>query len=111
MTLSDPSEKSRRWDLIHQNGRIYVDLPVGGFFQPESVHFGFTECENTQKTELEITTEEREEIAHPASEASRDSESKYDHHENWSYSDNILKFNYKGLTLWWKMPRELFFRG
>lgn len=109
MTLSDPSEKRRRWDLIHQNGRIYVDLPVGGFFQPESVHLGFTEFENTQKTELEVTTEERKEIAHPVSEESRDLESKYNHHENWSYSDNILKFNYKGLTLWWKMPENYSF--
>ena len=92
-------------DLIHQNGRIYVDLPVGGFFSLKAFIL-FTECENTQKTELEAQLK-KEEIAHP----------QVKHREILNQNMTIMKtgliriisqFNYKVDTMV-KMPENYSF--
>lgn len=109
MTLANPSEKNRRWDLIHQNGRINVDLPEGGFFQPEDIHLEFAGYENTHKNEAEKSSDTRTKVVADTQKTTEKIKSGYNHYENWSYSDQILKFNYKGLTLWWKMPENYSF--
>ena len=47
MTLSDPSKKSTGFDSSKM-GESMLTYPLR-ILQPESVHFGFTERENTQK--------------------------------------------------------------
>lgn len=109
MTLSNPSEKARRWAKIRENNRIFVSLSLEDFFEPKWYHLDFTNIKflprrSSTREPMLAKTKKSPQIIHEIP-----PESEYDHRENWSYSEGLLKLAYKGNIFWWKMPERYSF--
>ena len=110
MTLSNPVEKTRRWNIIRDHQRIKVRLEPFQFFEPQIYHLDFPSLRNIPKRILtdeilETVDEEKKSIvAHqiPA-------ESQYDPRKRWSFSEGKLHMTYKNMKLWWRMPKKFSF--
>lgn len=109
MTLSDPFEKSRRWGLIHQEGRVLVPLPIGNFFEPKNNHLDFGKFKLLPMRVARKPTESENKTPVSSVRHIIPKNSVYNHHERWSFSDGILYFKYETTEIWWKMPENYSF--
>lgn len=104
MVLSDQNDKVRRWNLINQEDRKFVQLPSYDFLQPEEYHLQFGKYELLPQRRTDWTNSKAINPKKPSLIHVIPADSKYDHHERWSFVDDNLRLKYKGFELWWKMP-------
>ena len=109
MILANPKDKSRRWDLVKSESRIFVDLPIYEMFQPENYHIENTELqwEGDEKNQHTIEVHNQSDISrklHNIPEGST-----YNPLERWSMKGNDLIMRYNDMTVWWRMPADFSF--
>lgn len=104
MILSDSNEKIRRWSLIRSNSRGFISLPPFEFFEPERYHLDFGNFKLLPQRIAKSHYNKESRISFPSVRHIIPKGSKYNHLDNWSFSNGSLLFKYKNKELWWRMP-------
>lgn len=111
MILANVDDTARRWNLVKDQSRKFVELPIYKMLQPESYHF-----DNIERSQLELMKNQQEEGSLKAADTFKKAHeipecSTYNHLENWSMKKNELIFRYKDIIVWWKMPVDFSFEA
>jgi len=111
MVMADPEDKARRWDLIKDESRLFVDLPVYQMLSPEKCHLDFIEKLNfySSKNESVASLEDKRNLIQRLHNVPDDST--YNPLERWSMVDNRLYLRYKDFKIWWDMPEGFSFES
>ena len=104
MILSDSNEKNRRWSLIRTKHRKFVPITSLEFFQPEEYHLDFGNFKLLPQRRANIHSSTKAIASVSSVRHIIPKESVYNHLDGWSFTGGKLTFQYKNLTLWWKMP-------
>jgi glycosyltransferase involved in cell wall biosynthesis len=104
MILADPKDKSRRWDLVKKDSRMFVELSIYQMLQPESYHLENAELRSVSSVTNQHDQESRNNRDMYAKLHDIPEDSIYDPFEKWSMKGNDLIMRYKEMTVWWKMP-------
>ena len=111
MILANAEDKARRWNLVKDQSRMFVELPIYEMLQPNSYHLA--NIDNSQfkliKTQLEANSQSITDIFKEMHDTPEDST--YNPLENWSMKNNELRFRYNDMTVWWKMPVDFLFEA
>ena len=109
MILADPTDKARRWELIKQESRIYVELEIYDMLEPENHHLDYAVIENRfrkinqELIQTQIQPEQNRRI-HNIPE-----DSTYNHLERWYMEGKRLYLKYQDMKIWWEMPDDFSF--
>ena len=106
MILADPKDKSRRWDLIKDESRVYVKIQIYEMLEPEDCHFYVSENKRTRQnsSQSKSSLPTGQGFSHYFPDIPEDSN--YDPLERWSQEKNRLYLRYKHMKLWWDMPLD-----
>ena len=104
MILADPKDKVRRWDLVKDDSRTFVELSIYPMLQPESYHLENAEIipVSSGKNHLDLVSQNSRDAFIKSHNVPEDST--YNPFERWSMKGNDLILRYNEMIVWWKMP-------
>ena len=109
MLMADPKDKNRRWELVKDDARVFVNLPIFKMLKPEAFHLEVSKSKpkhgslNQNSTELEL----KKDIFQRLHDIPEDST--YNPLERWHLKENKLYLRYKEMKIWWEMPSDFSF--
>lgn len=109
MIMADPKDKSRRWDLVKDDSRIFVDLVRYEMLSPEDCHFITFNASEEKRSSIRPTNgiQNQKDMYKKLHNIPEDSN--YDPLERWAMKDRKLYLKYKDMQIWWDMPADYSF--
>tara|TARA_A100000164_G_scaffold254849_1_gene227065 strand:+ start:713 stop:4327 length:3615 start_codon:yes stop_codon:yes gene_type:complete len=106
MTLADPKDRLRRWELVKNESRLFVDLPIYEMLKPESCHLEIIGVPFRKRLIDSSMTKilQKNDLLQNIHDIPDDSN--YDPFERWSIKEDKLYLRYKDLKIWWSMPSD-----
>ena len=109
MLMADPQDKARRWSLIKEEERLFVELALFEMLEPEKHHLMLDSKSSVdlyQAKNIHSIGPDRDTLQrrHQIPEGSV-----YNPLERWSMKENQLILKYKDMQIWWKMPPDFSF--
>lgn len=109
MIMANPKDKSRRWELVKDDSRVFVSLPVFKMLNPDQCHLEISEAnpKHNRVNQSMIELQDRRDMFQKLHNIPDDSN--YSPLERWSIKENRLCLRYKEMKIWWDMPSDFSF--